>query len=191
MAGIGTSHLERDSIVSFVQNHLLIISERIALAWILSQEQMAFPTYRARSAARLAEGDRLFIYTTRGCFHNPTRDRGRVAAIALMAGSVTVLNEPRTVGGREFGLLCDITVTGVAPLREGVELQSFQPPLDLVASSKNWAVSLRTPVLRLTLADADRLAERLGSLTRPRSEVIDDYIQAGIPVRRRTSAAVK
>ena len=58
--------------------HLLVIGEREALVWVLSEQRMAFPAHRAAEAVALAPGGLLLIYTTRGCFHNPTRDRGRV-----------------------------------------------------------------------------------------------------------------
>ncbi|HKF79950.1 MAG TPA: hypothetical protein VKB17_03920, partial [Thermoleophilaceae bacterium] len=58
--------------------YLLILGEREALAWVLREQRMAFSARRARSASALTLGDRLLLYTTRGCFHNPTRDRGRV-----------------------------------------------------------------------------------------------------------------
>ena len=70
------------------QNYLLVIGERAALAWVLAEQQMAFPVLRRSQAMALEVGDELLIYTTRGCFHNPTRDAGRVMALASVATSV-------------------------------------------------------------------------------------------------------
>jgi hypothetical protein len=58
--------------------YLLVIGDREALGWILSAERMAFPDFRRAETRSLKSGDRLLIYTTRGCFKNPTRDRGRI-----------------------------------------------------------------------------------------------------------------
>src|SRR6202051_2908697 len=62
--------------------YLLVIGERDALAWVLTTQRMAVPDYRSREVSALEPGDQLFLYTTRGCFHNPTRDRGRVVGVA-------------------------------------------------------------------------------------------------------------
>jgi hypothetical protein len=55
--------------------YLLPIADREPLAWIVGEQKTAFAEHRTREAARLQEGDRLFLYTTRGCFRTPTRDR--------------------------------------------------------------------------------------------------------------------
>jgi hypothetical protein len=58
-----------------VAAHLLILGDRDALRWVLRNERMAFEAHRRKDVTRLAVGDTLFVYTMRGCFHNPTRDR--------------------------------------------------------------------------------------------------------------------
>ncbi|MFF3909822.1 hypothetical protein ACFYZJ_28480 [Streptomyces sp. NPDC001848] len=65
--------------------HLLIIEDRAALSWVVTGQRMAFPTGRAKAARALGEGDEVFLYTTRGCFRNPTRDLGRVIGRATIA----------------------------------------------------------------------------------------------------------
>jgi hypothetical protein len=55
---------------------------------------MAFPSYRAREVAPLRVGDPLFLYTTRGCFHSPKRDRGRVIGIAEATSAAEQLDAP-------------------------------------------------------------------------------------------------
>ena len=78
---------------------LLMIGEREPLAWILSQGTMAFATHRSREARQLVEGDRLFLYTTRGCFHNPGKDQGRVIGEAMVRTAVKLLDQPVEFGG--------------------------------------------------------------------------------------------
>ena len=63
-------------------SYLLPISDREPLIWILREQKTALPRYRRRDAERLTTGDRILLYTTRGCFRNPTRDRGRVIGVA-------------------------------------------------------------------------------------------------------------
>lgn len=55
---------------------LLVISNRQALRWILSEQRMAFSPSRNKEPDTLFQDDKLVLYTTRGCFHSPARDRG-------------------------------------------------------------------------------------------------------------------
>jgi hypothetical protein len=57
---------------------LVPIGNRDALRWILAESRMAFVAERAALVEKLRTGTRLFLYTTRGCFKNPSGDRGRV-----------------------------------------------------------------------------------------------------------------
>jgi hypothetical protein len=71
-------------------SYLMPIADREPLMWILHERRTAFPSYRRSDAERLAAGDRLLLYTTRGCFHNPTRDRGRVIGVATVRHAAKV-----------------------------------------------------------------------------------------------------
>jgi hypothetical protein len=62
---------------------LLLISDREALAWVLSEQQFAFPQGRVKSIPPVGSG--VLLYTTRGCYRNPTRDRGLVMGLATVA----------------------------------------------------------------------------------------------------------
>jgi hypothetical protein len=64
-----------------VADYLLIIGDCDALQWVLNKRRMAFPPHRERLAGELSRGDRVFLYTTRSCWRNPTRDRGRIAGV--------------------------------------------------------------------------------------------------------------
>ena len=68
---------------------LLVISDREPLSWLLTEQRWALTTGRAAKAP--AEGDELLLYTTRGCYRNPTRDRG------LVMGRATVTSEPKSL----------------------------------------------------------------------------------------------
>jgi hypothetical protein len=75
-------------------SYLLPIADREPLAWIVREQRTAFGEHRRREAEALAVGDVLFLYTTRGCFRNPTRDRGRVIGRAVVKAPAT-----RAAGG--------------------------------------------------------------------------------------------
>jgi hypothetical protein len=110
-------------------DYLLIIGEQDALAWVLREHRMAFPSYRQREALEVAPGDRLLLYTTRGCFHNPTSGRGRVIGIASALNKPAVLAEPVDIAHRRFELGFGIELLSLARYREGVELAPLVPQL--------------------------------------------------------------
>ena len=126
-------------------SHLLILGEREAIAWVLANERMAFTAHRVRALAAVQVGDDLLVYTTRGAFHNPTRDRGRVVGRALVATDVRRLAGPVTIAGREFTHGCGLRVLELAPLGSGVELAPLIPELSSFPNKRGWAMRLRRP----------------------------------------------
>ena len=160
-----------------VASYLLVIGDREALAWILTEARMAFPAYRRREVADLKTGDDLFLYTTRGCFRNPTRDRGRVIGLAKALEPPTQLSEPVTVAGREFELGCSIKLSRLTPYPDGVELAPLIPELDSFPNKHGWATSLRRPLFFLEVGDA-RLLAGLMTVRRQPSDAIPGYVTA-------------
>jgi hypothetical protein len=75
--------------------YLRVLGERRALAWVLGSRRIAFPEQRRADAQALQVDDRLFLYATRGCFHNPGRDLGRVIGTASVAGDGAACNRTR------------------------------------------------------------------------------------------------
>src|SRR5262245_41053070 len=108
--------------------HLLVLGEREGIVWVLREQRMAFRSKRA-GVAELAKGDRLFLYTTRGAWGNPPRDRGRVIGWATATSAVTAIDEIE-IGGRLFGLACNLRIEGLAPCCTGPELSSLVTVLD-------------------------------------------------------------
>jgi hypothetical protein len=74
-------------------DYVLVIGDREPLAWILTESTMAFPESYSH-ASGLKTGDRLFLYTTRGCFRNPTKDRSRVIGEVRVSREVGPLDAP-------------------------------------------------------------------------------------------------
>jgi hypothetical protein len=161
------------------QSYLLVIGDAAPLAWVLAEQRMAFPTLRKSRAAALKIGDEMFIYTTRGCFNNPRRDRGRVIGLALVGSEVRDLAEPVVFNERCYTLGCTLDIQGIAPLRDGVELQPLVSQLHAFPDKRAWSMRLRRPPVPLDEHDAALLKRRLNSLVEPLNRHLDAYIEAG------------
>jgi len=157
--------------------HLVILGERTALRWVLTEQRMAFPAGRARQTRPVREGDEVMLYTTRGCFRNPTRDVGRIIALGTVTTPVSVLPNPLRFGGREFTTECGIQILGLAPFREGLDIREHVHALSVFPNSRGWAVRLRRTTLALPERDAELLRNNLMLYLRPYEETITEYEQ--------------
>lgn len=136
--------------------YLLVIADREALGWILTARRMAFPSAGRTEVAALTIGDELLLYTTRGAFKNPTRDRGRVIGTASVASAVKRLERAVRFGDREYPVGCDVTLGVLARYGDGVELAPIIDRLEAFAGAgAGWAVRLRRPLLKLSDTDAN------------------------------------
>lgn len=154
---------------------MLIIGDRAALSWVVTEQRMAFPAGRSASARRLEEGDEIFLYTTRGCFGNPTRDLSRVIGRAAVAGPVRVLEAPVRFGERAFTEGCRLEVHGLTRFREGVVLRDLVPRLSVFPDPATWSVRLRRASLTLPPGDADLVRTELEPLLVPYGEGVEAY----------------
>jgi hypothetical protein len=161
------------------RSHLLVIGEAAALAWVLAEKRMAFPARRRAQAAALEAGDEFLVYTTRGCFHNPTRDVGRIMALATVSTDVHDLAKPVVFGERRYTWGCALDIQGVAPLHEGVELRPLVPELHAFPDTRSWSVHLRRPPVLLDEHDAALLKRHLAPFFEPLDRHLDAYVQAG------------
>ncbi|SPF04354.1 hypothetical protein [Streptomyces sp. MA5143a] len=155
--------------------HLLIIGDRAALSWVITEQRMAFPAGRARTARTLGQGDEVFLYSTRGCFRNPTRDLGRVIGRAAIASPVHVLDEPVVFSGRSYSEGCSMKVSGLAPFREGLVLRDLVPRLSVFPDPATWSVRMRRASLTLPPEDAELVRTELEPLLRPYDETGEGY----------------
>lgn len=156
-------------------SHLVIISNRTALSWVLSEQRMAFPPGRARAAYAIEEGDKVLLYSTRSCFGNPTRDLGRVLGHASVSSYVRPLAEPIVFGERGFTEGCELTIHGLAPFREGLALRDYVDRLTVFPEPKHWSVRMRRASLPLPPADADLLRNELRPLLKPYEDAVEAY----------------
>ncbi|MFD0773039.1 hypothetical protein ACFQZ2_03780 [Streptomonospora algeriensis] len=165
--------------------YLMVIGDREALGWILSTQQTAFPAARRGEAAKLAAGDRMLLYTTRGCFHNPTRDQGRVIAAAAVQGPVVQDEDPVRFGEREFPLRCPLLITEAAPFGSGVVLADHVENLHMFPDPRSWSTRLRRSPVAVDDHDDAYITERLQRYVRPLAEAVEDYTARATPARPR------
>ncbi|MGW4321111.1 hypothetical protein ACWEMW_18245 [Streptomyces sp. NPDC004684] len=73
----------------------------------------------------LNKGDEVLLYTTRGCYGNPTRDQGRVIGLATLTSEVSTLREPVRFKERRFTEGCSLRIHALTPFGEGVALRDL------------------------------------------------------------------
>lgn len=161
----------------------MVIGDREGLGWILTTHRMAFSEPLRSEPRQLAPRDTLVLYTTRGCFKNPSRDRGRVIGEASVLTAPERSSDPLVIGDRTFPFMCDLRLTLLAPLGTGPDLAQHAAQLNaLNASGRGWATRLRRPLVPL---DEDDL-HYLRSLSdypkqRPTPRLTDPYTRWAPP----------
>lgn len=154
---------------------LLVISDRDALGWILSQQRMAFAPSRHHLIDTLTTGDRLALYTTRGCFRNPTRDRSRVIGTATVTTPLEPLVAPVTFGDREFTRGCSLRVERLARVDQGPELTALVSRLDTFPQA--WAIHIRRTLVPLDSHDFKIIESALEPVGTSREEALPSYLE--------------
>jgi hypothetical protein len=155
--------------------YLLPIADRAPLAWILSEQRTAFGPAREREASRLEPGDILFLYATRGCFRNPTRDRGRVIGLAAVVAPAQPLDEPVRFGEREFRLGVDLHIDLLAPRLAGVELAPLVERLHAFPDPVSWSARMRRALVPLDAHDARLIERELRRIAEPYPAELSSY----------------
>lgn len=163
---------------SQVAHYLLVIGNREALGWLLTEQRMAFRSLQ-REVRVLAPGDHLLLYTTRGCFGNPGRDRGRVIASGRAISAATPLEQAVEVAGRSFPFGCEVEFKTATAWPKGVEFAPLVPNLELFdGASNHWSFRMRRPLVALPSHDAYRMDQLLAKLSpQPLNDVIEFYAQ--------------
>ena len=83
----------------------------VSFVCLLDTRAETLTVYQQDASERvLTTGDELFLLTTRGCWHNPTRDRTRVIGRARVATGVETYARPVSIAGRDFTRGCGIDV---------------------------------------------------------------------------------
>jgi hypothetical protein len=161
-----------------VTDYLLPIADREPLGWIVAEQRTAFPAERANAAQKLRPGDRLLLYTTRLCFRNPTRDRGRLVGLAVVTKPSEPLNPPVRFGTREFPIGVCFRIELLAPQREGVELAPLVENLATFPDPRSWSARMRRALVPLATGDGDMLVRELRKVASAYPTALHTYRQA-------------
>lgn len=166
-------------------SHLAVISDRAALVWVLENQRIAFPRPRYHHIfPALASGDVLYLYTTRGCYKNPTRDRGLVIGAASVTGALVTADNALRVGDRELPLEAPVELQCLAPVGEGIDLASEVNRMSSFPKPEAWSVYLRRSLFQITEHDARRFDKLLS-----RYQAAPRTLLAGYRQRAKVSAA--
>ncbi|WP_395111270.1 hypothetical protein [Actinomadura sp. SCN-SB] len=160
-------------------NFLLVLGDREGLLWVLRERRMAFAPQRTRIVDQLKANDRLVLYLTRGCFRNPSRDRGRVVGTAELTGSLSELKPPMEIGGRIFTRSCPISLDEITPWGKGPELATLAPRLETFPES--WAIHIRRTLVPISNHDYEVLTRAIEPETVPLEEALPQYEQKARP----------
>lgn len=143
---------------------------------------MAFPSATRKEVQRLEVGDTVFLVTTRGCFHNPTRDRTRIIGQGRVTSPVEALDPPLALVGREFPRGCNLAISSLTPYLTGIELSTLVPRLAAFPRKDAWAILLRRPLLALTPADSRLICDRLSEVSDRLDRNLGEYLERIRPV---------
>jgi hypothetical protein len=155
---------------------MLLISDREPLAWLLTSGQFAVPAGRGASVPPV--GARLFLYTTRGCYRNPERDRGRIIGVATVTRGVAHLDAPVEFRGRQFSEGFSLEIHGIAPYGQGVELAPLAGRLHALPDAATWSVRLRRSIVPFDGEDEAMIDALLAPLLVPPDQALPKYLIA-------------
>jgi hypothetical protein len=160
-----------------VADYLLPISDRDPLAWIVAEQRTAVGAHRRQQAESLQPGDRIWLYTTRGCYRNPTRDRGRVIGEAEVAAKAREVKDPVRFGDREYPIEVPLKIKSLVPQRAGVELASLLDQLESFPNRRAWSAYMRRALVPLTDTDGRLLERELRPHARPYAQARETYLR--------------
>jgi hypothetical protein len=174
-----------------VADYILPIADRDPLGWIISNQRTAVGAHRRREAEALEPRDRLFLYTTRGCFRNPTRDRSRIVGVARVLGRAQVRKDAVQFVGHVYEVEIPLRIESLAPYRTGVDFADLIGRLDSFPNRRAWPAYLRRALVPITSRDADLLASRLSHVAVPYREAKGSYAQKEPVTRLRGRAGAR
>lgn len=142
-----------------------VFGEIAALRWVVEHQRMLFAHHQQRRLTTMRAGDRAVLYTSRGAFHNPTRDEARPVGLATVQGDPAQADQAVGFGDREFTWACPIGIDLLLPERTGASGRDLVPTLDLVKKPHVWSSYFHQSPIRIGPDDFARMAGALTAAT--------------------------
>jgi hypothetical protein len=154
----------------------MLIGDQEPLEWILRNQRTAFTDRRAREGGALRPGDTLFLYTTRGCFRNPARDRGSVIGKAVVLAPARRSDPPPAFGARTYPWVVELRIESLAKRGLGVELAPLVPRLkSTFPDPATWSAQMRRALVALDEEGAAIVATKLDRSAAPFPDEVATY----------------
>jgi hypothetical protein len=100
-------------------------------------------------------GDFFAIYTTRGAFHNPTRDQSQIVALGQFASQVQ--RRAVTIDDFVYSRSCKLRVTAELEPRHGLPFRPLINQLNFIQNKKGWASTMRRTLVPVGPEDYARI----------------------------------
>lgn len=137
---------------------LFVLGDRDAKEWVIANKTMAFRDHIR--ATGLVNGDRFVLYTTRGCYNNPTRDHSQVIGTGTITSNLR--RDPVAINGETFTQSVTLKFdTEPLDRGEGLDFVSLVPELGFIRKKKSWMAYVRKALVPLPDEDFERVAARL------------------------------
>jgi hypothetical protein len=144
-----------------------VFGEIAALRWVIEHQQMLFADHQQRRLSTMRAGDRAVLYTSRGAFHNPTRDEARLVGLATVKARPSQPQSSTAFGVREFTWACPIDLDLMLPERTGASVRALVPELDMVKKPHAWSSYFRQSPISIGEDDFARMAEAIVAAVPP------------------------
>ena len=162
---------------------LLILGDADGLAYVLREHRLAFTRKRR---IPLTRGDIVFLYTTRRIFRSPSTGRGLIIGRAEIISDIVKFESGLRIADRVYTVGCQLAITGLVPLGEGVELRQIVDELETFhPHPKRWVFRMYGSFLRLSPKDASVIQEKIQPLLQDPEHVSQAYITRAERERRK------
>jgi hypothetical protein len=160
--------------------YLLVLRDAGGLAYVLREHRVAFT---AKRRIPLTRSDIVFLYTTRGIFRTP--GRGLIIGRAEVTSDVVKFESGLRIADRVYTSGCHLTITGLVPLGEGIELRQIVDELETFhPHPKRWAFRIYSSFVQLSPKDASVIQEKIQPLLQDPEYVSQAYISRAERVAR-------
>lgn len=133
---------------------IFVVGSRVALEFILDNEVMAFRA--AVKTELLTEGMKFAIYTTRGAYGNPSKDRSQILALGRLVSGVT--DHPHSIGHELFPRSCQLRIEARLPWRNGLLFEPLIDELAFVGGRRRYSSVFHRTIVKVPVKDFDRIS---------------------------------